>query len=194
MHDKEILQCFSQEVLRKLLRDPLAAVRIGNQYRVYTISDSFQCSDEPFDEGCHRNPGTTLAAGVKMPPIRGLMDDMTVACKTVVEAHWTVENLNKIITWARMKFKAPKSCSLVVKQGKVTNRYRFKINDEAIPSLSENPVKALGKWYRPELNDQQSIKKARAQLESWLSATNKNSLPGRYKMWIYQHGILPRIL
>ena len=34
----------------------------------------------------NRNRETTLAAGVKMPPIRGFMDDMIVACKTVLEA------------------------------------------------------------------------------------------------------------
>ena len=36
---------------------------------------------------------------------------------------------------------------LVLKHGKFTNRYRFKIYNVAIPTLPENPVKALEKWY-----------------------------------------------
>ena len=74
--------------------------------------------------------------GMKIQPSdRGFMDDMTVASKSVVEARWTLEELNNIITWVRMKFKAPKSRSLVLKKGKVTDRYRFKIGESAIPSL-----------------------------------------------------------
>ena len=39
---------------------------------------------------------------------------------------------------ARMKFKAPKSRSLVIENEKITNRFKFKINEVAIPTLSEN--------------------------------------------------------
>lgn len=31
-------------------------------------------------------------------------------------------------------------------------------------------------------------------LESWLRAVDRSGLPGMFNAWIYQHGILPRIL
>ena len=42
-------------------------------------------------------------------------------------------------------FKPAKSRSLVVKKGKVTDRFRFNIEGSMIPSVSEKPVKSLGK-------------------------------------------------
>lgn len=79
-----------------------------------------------------RSRGTTSELGIKMPLIRGFMDDIIVACRTVIE-----EELNNLITWASMKFKAPKSRRRVLKKRKVTNRYKFRINNNVIPTLSE---------------------------------------------------------
>ncbi len=31
-------------------------------------------------------------------------------------------------------------------------------------------------------------------LATWLTAIDKSGLPGKFKAWIYQHGVLPRIL
>ena len=31
-------------------------------------------------------------------------------------------------------------------------------------------------------------------MDDWLKAVDKSGLPGKYKAWIYQHGILPRLL
>ena len=138
--------------------------------------------------------GPMSRTGISQPPTRGFMDDMTITCKTVVEARWTLEELGEMITWARMKFKPAKSRSLVLKSGKLTNRYKFKIQGDTIPTLSDNPVKALGKWYRPELNDQASMKETQDQLRTWMNLIGKSGLPGRYKAWIYQHGVLPRIV
>lgn len=44
------------------------------------------------------------------------------------------------------------------------------------------------------LNDGHSIKATSADLDGWLRAVHKSGLPGRFKAWMYQHGILPIIL
>ena len=85
------------------------------------------------------------------------MDGMTVLCKTVVQPRWAVEDLDGIITWARMKLTPAQSRSVVLKQVKVTNHLMFKVKDIVIPTLTDNPVKSLGKSYRTELNDKQSF-------------------------------------
>lgn len=39
-----------------------------------------------------------------------------------------------------------------------------------------------------------SVQATSKKLEAWLSAVDKSGLPGRFKPWLYQHGILPCIL
>ena len=102
--------------------------------------------------------GPILSSGVRQPPTRAFMDDMTITAKSVPEAIWMLEDLEVLITWARMKFKPTKSRSMVLKKGKVQNRFRFKVGGEAIPTLSEQPVKSLGKWFKDSLNDRESNK------------------------------------
>lgn len=138
--------------------------------------------------------GPTTKTGIKQPPNRAFMDDMTLSTKSVVEARWTLEELEEIITWAGMLFKPGKSRSMVIKKGKVDNSYKFKVNGQVIPTLTEKPVKCLGKWYRATLNDRQSVVETHNQLVEWMQNIDTTGLPGKYKLWIYQYGVLPRLL
>ena len=94
-----------------------------------------------------KSRGPWMKSGVRQPPGRAFMDDMTLTTKTVIEANWTLQELETAITWARMKVKPIKSRSLVIKNGKVKEE-RFKIGNEIIPTVSEKPVKCLGKFSR----------------------------------------------
>ncbi|KAL4008469.1 hypothetical protein ACER0C_002321 [Sarotherodon galilaeus] len=93
-----------------------------------------------------------------------------------------------------MKFKPTKSRSLVLRRGKITEKYLFSLGTIKIPSLTEAPVKSLGKVFNSSLKDAASIQATNKDLETWLSSVDKSGLPGKFKAWIYQHGILPRIL
>ena len=84
-----------------------------------------------------------MKSGVRQPPGRAFMDDMTLTTKTVIKAKWTLQELETAITWARMKVKPNKSRSLVIKNGKVKEE-RCKIGNEIIPTVSEKPVICLG--------------------------------------------------
>lgn len=63
-----------------------------------------------------------------------------------------------------------------------------------MPTVTEKPVKSLGRWYRADLSDKASVKEMLNQAEKWLKALERSGLPGKYKVWGYQHGILPRLL
>ncbi|XP_063427466.1 uncharacterized protein LOC134710973 [Mytilus trossulus] len=78
-----------------------------------------------------KSRGPWMKSEVLQPLGRAFMDDMTISTKTVIEARWTLRELDKMITWARMKVKPNKSRSLVVNNGKVKEE-RFKIGDEII--------------------------------------------------------------
>merc|ERR1711894_263325 len=77
-----------------------------------------------------------MKSGVRQPPTRAFMDDMTVTAKSVVEGRWMLEDLEKLISWARMRFKPAKSRSLVLQKGKVQERSRFKVGGQVIPTMS----------------------------------------------------------
>ncbi|KAG1925127.1 hypothetical protein F2P79_025744 [Pimephales promelas] len=96
-------------------------------------------------EGVTRGP--TLESGISQPVLRAFMDDITITTGTHVQARWVLETLGAVATWARMSFKANKSRSLVIRKGKPTGRFSLHVQGEAIPSIEDNPVKCLGKWF-----------------------------------------------
>ncbi|KAK0148843.1 hypothetical protein N1851_010754 [Merluccius polli] len=80
-----------------------------------------------------------------------------------------------------------------VEKGKVTNKFHFTLSGTQIPSITEKPVKSLGKVFDCSLKDTAAIHATNLELEAWLATVDKSGLP-KFKAWIYQHGILPRIL
>ncbi len=138
--------------------------------------------------------GAVLSSGVQQVPVRAFMDDLTITARSVPEGRWILEDLVELTTAARMEFRPSKSRSLVLKQGRVQNHFRFKIGEDTIPTVTEKPVKSLGRWYRADLSDKASVKEMFNQAEKWMKALERSGLPGKYKVWGYQHGILPRLL
>lgn len=65
------------------------------------------------------------------------------------------------MSWARMSFKPAKSRSLVLRKGKVADRFRFALGETTISSVTERPVKSLGKIFDSSLKDSAAIKQAK---------------------------------
>lgn len=86
-----------------------------------------------------------------------------------------------------MCFKPSKSRSLVLKRGKVVDKFHFTISGTIIPTLSEKPVKSLRKLFDCSLKNSAAIHKTCGDLEAWLTKTYKSGLLGRFKAWIFQH-------
>jgi len=138
--------------------------------------------------------GPKSKTGMRQPPIRAFMDDLTVTTESVPGARWILKGLERVMEWARMSFKPTKSRSLVLKKGRMVEKHHFTISGTQIPTLSEKPVKSLGKIFDSSLRDTTPIKNTCEELERWLKTVDKTGLPGKFKAWVYQHGILPRIL
>ena len=137
--------------------------------------------------------GPLSRSGVRQSPIRAYMDDLTVTT-SVIGGRWLLKGLERNMTWARMYFKPAKFRSLVLKKGKVMEKVRFIVAGETIPTLSEKPIKSLGKTFNSSLKDTAAKQKTIKDLEEWLTKIDKSGLPGRFKAWLFQHAILPRIL
>lgn len=138
--------------------------------------------------------GPVTAAGCRQPPIRGFMDDLTITTSSHVQARWILKTLGDVASWARMVFKPKKSRSIVMRKGKVTDAFKLHVQGEEIPTIRENPIKCLGKWYDDTLGDRNNISKTEKQADEWLRNIDRTGLPGKFNSWIYQHGLLPRLM
>ncbi len=58
--------------------------------------------------------GVEISPGLVLPPIRSFMDDLTLLNPAVHETENVLERLENLMDWARMRFKAKKSRSLVI--------------------------------------------------------------------------------
>ena len=92
------------------------------------------------------------------------MDDLTLTTPTHVQARRMLTALTDVASWARMKFKAVKSRSLIIKKGKTKDRFVLRVQNEEIPS-TKNPIKCLGKWFDASLADKDNVKKLENQVE-----------------------------
>ena len=90
------------------------------------------------------------------------------------------KKIEDIIDWARMKIKPIKSRNLVLKKGKI-NMQKFQIGDKIIPTVSEKPVKCLGKYFHDTLGDTRNASDTTKQLDTWMATIDKIALPGKYK-------------
>ena len=137
--------------------------------------------------------GPVSNTGVRQPPIRAYMDDLTVTTPSVTGCRWLLRGLEQQIKWARMNFKPSKCRSVVIKRGHVV-RHHFTIEGRAIPTLADEPVKSLGKTFYNVLKDTPAIEATRNNFESWMRKIDRSGLPGRFKAWLYHHSVLPRLL
>ncbi|XP_045174487.2 uncharacterized protein LOC123535800 [Mercenaria mercenaria] len=138
--------------------------------------------------------GPKTSSGIRLPSNRGFMDDMTVTTESHIQTRWILKVLDKTITWARIQFKPAKSRCLIVKKGKVMNKFKLFIQDEEIPALANNPIKCLGKWFDSSMTDKDSKNRLHQQVHDGLRRIDKCELQGKFKAWIYQHSFLPRLV
>ncbi|KAI8488087.1 hypothetical protein Bbelb_342050 [Branchiostoma belcheri] len=120
------------------------------------------------------------------------MDDLTVTTESVISARYVLRSLSKAASWARMKFKAKKCRKLVMRRGKICDKLQLEVQGERIPAIAEQPIKSLGKKFDVTLSDKKNIEEFKQQIRDGLEAIENSELPGRYKVWCYQYGLLPR--
>ena len=141
-----------------------------------------------------RCSGADLGGGLHMPPLKAFMDDTTILASQETEARSIMDRLQQVITWAGMKFKPQKSRSLSLKKGKVSPNLMFTIDEEAIPTVSQQPVKSLGRVYDASLKDSARARETKEATLAGLARIDGCGLQGRYKIWIFQHILLPKLL
>ena len=83
--------------------------------------------------------------------------------------------------------KAKTSRSVTYVKGK-QSEVRYTIGEESIPTVKEEPVKSLGRWYKTTLKYSVQGKALKEELENRVKVINKTELPRKYKCWCLQFG------
>lgn len=127
--------------------------------------------------------------GIHLPPIRAYMNNMTILTTTAACTRRLLGKLQENIKWAWMKIKLNKSRSISIVKGQLKN-VKFCIGDDPIPTVSEQPVNSLGRWYNASLRDKDQVQQVRQDINS-LENINKT---GKLKLWCLQFGLLPQVM
>ena len=135
-----------------------------------------------------------LGGGCQMPPLKAFMDDTTILCSKEEETRLMLKRLDDLMAWCRMSFKPKKSRSLSVRKGKVKEAVTFNVAGQNIPTVSQEPVKSLGRWYDSSLKDTKRGAETSELAKAGLQTIDKCGLPGKYKVWCLQFMLIPKLL
>ncbi|KAJ8332759.1 hypothetical protein SKAU_G00416550 [Synaphobranchus kaupii] len=138
--------------------------------------------------------GVKMPSGQRLPPLRGFMDDVTTILQTAACTTRLLKRMDELVGWARMKIKPSKSRSLSLRKGVRNDHTIFTAGGEEIPLLSKQPIRSLGRSYTAELSDKQVGEAVRKQLADGLARIHRSQLPGKYKVWCYQHVLYHRVM
>ena len=68
------------------------------------------------------------------------------------------------------------------------------IQGQAITSILDKPIKYLGKWFNQKLTDKEQMVEVEKQVEDYLQRIERCYLPGKFKVWMVQNLMMPRIM
>ena len=139
-------------------------------------------------------PEAHIGKGVYIPPIKAFMDDTTLIMNRKKVVQNTLDRLNNLLGWCRMAFKPAKSRSLALVRGKIRRDVFFDVAEQRIPTVSEEPVKSLGRVFDESLTDKSMRGAILQQTIEGLQAIEAAPLQGRFKVWMFQFVLLPRLL
>ena len=121
------------------------------------------------------------------------MDDITTTTETVPQTRHLLGKLADNLNWAGLRIKPEKCRSLVIFKGEIKSM-ELKVNGKLVTPIQEMPIKYLGKKYSASLNEKEQTELVMMQLQRDLKKIDKCKLPGRYKCWVVQHMLIPRMM
>ena len=137
--------------------------------------------------------GPLTSSGQRQANSRLLMDDIATTTETVPQTNILLQKVSEKLKWAELEARAHKCRSLVIFKGQVQRR-SLKLGGDTITPIQDKPVKYLGKEYKATLNESEQIQDVQRNLKIELKKIDKCKLPGRYKCWIVQHMLIPRLM
>ncbi len=122
------------------------------------------------------------------------MDHLTIPNTKRIQARWILTALEKAPEWVRMTFKSQKSSALIIRKGKVSQKFQLTVQRTPKPSFVGTQIKCLWRWYDDLHVDQNNIRKVQQQVKESLRNMDSSGLPGTLRAWVYYHGLLPQLI
>ena len=119
-----------------------------------------------------------------MPPLKAFIDDTTIICQMS-------ERLDDLMSWCRMYFKPNKLRSFSVRKGKLDAAATFTVANKQILTVSEEPIKILGRWYDSSMKDTKRGQETAEPVPEGLIARSR--LHGKSKLCL-QFMLAPKLL
>ena len=143
----------------------------------------------------------THSTNVSLPLVRAFMDDLNLMSTSIADTQDLLSKCTTALSWAGMNFRADKSRSIIILNGRSINSTPFKVSEQKsptdfscyIPSIHSTPVKFLGRKIDGSLSDRKAIDELEEKLMSNLKIIHKSPFSGTQKLWFLQHLLVPRI-
>lgn len=113
-------------------------------------------------------------SGLRLPPIHAYMDYIATLTTTEACTKRLLGKLQENIEWPSMKIKPNKSCSISIVKGELQDIW-FCIGDDSIPTVAEQHVKSLGRWYNVSLKDKDQVQQLRQDIVNGLDNINNKT-------------------
>ena len=137
--------------------------------------------------------GPRTESGQQQENARLFMDDITTTTETLVQTKHLLDNLARKLEWGGLEVRPGKCRSLVLIKGEISKKTP-EINGHVISSIADKPVKYLGKIYNKRLNDREQTEETAKELRNNLKKLDRCQVPGKYKAWMLQHMVLPKLM
>ena len=76
----------------------------------------------------------------------------------------------------------------------ITVAAMFTVGNKQISSVSEEPVKSLGRWYYSSMKDTKRGQETAELSTEGFIAINRNGLHDKFKVWCLQFMLIPKLL
>ena len=140
---------------------------------------------------------TPTLTSLLSPPVKAFMDDIFLMSSTQSTTQELLNRASFALSWARMTLKASKSRAIAINNGKVCTDPKLVLiqgeTEHKIPSITDNPIKFLGRYISSDLNDKCQIKNFSEALSRGLQLIDKSHHRDIHKLWILQHLLIPRL-
>ena len=128
------------------------------------------------------------------PSSRGFMDDLTLTTATHVQARWMLADPDRCCFMDGDEVQGSK-IQIPRHQEGIDNREVQALLTEPRDSIhSGKSNQVLGKCFDASLHDRDNVRKLERQVEDGLKKSDCCGLPGKFKAWLYQHALLPRLI
>nr|BAC82600.1 reverse transcriptase [Danio rerio] len=175
------LLCVESKIFFSIVAKRLSNFLLSNKY----IDTSMQKGGIPGVPGCLEHTGVVTQLIREAREGRG---DLAVLWLDLTNAYGSIPH--KLVEVALEKHHVPQKVKDII----IDYYSKFSLRVSSGQLTSDWHQLEVGKAFNCSFNDSDSIRETSTNMKGWLKAVDKSGLPGIFKAWVYQHGILLRLL